>query len=309
MTSHFRKLTKGVGVKMVEGIASSMRSMGKSLDKIGANMEVAKYTNELVPSTRFVAVDGVIPKIAAEGTFVAPTASVVGDVTLGKESSIWYGAKVRGDVNSITIGRRSHIMDRAVVHVAKIQGDISTSIGDNVTVGANSIIHAATLHDGCMIGEGAQVLDGAIIETNAVVAPGAIVTPGTTVSSGEYWSGAPATKERDLDTEELTNIASVAYETASLAVMHAEEQAKDYVQIFEEEDIREKLEPITDEEELARMKEANDQKYDSHNVQGQGLPGQVFNSTLTHPEEGLDLAMKLKYKKKDKYRKQDEKYR
>lgn len=291
MATKFRELTKGVGVKMVQSIAGSMRNMGKSLDSMGAGMEVAKYTEKLVPSTRFVAVDGLIPQIAAEGTFVAPTASVIGDVTIGKESSVWYGAKVRGDVNQITIGRRSHIMDRAVVHVAKIQGDISTHIGNNVTVGAGSIIHAATLQDGCMIGDGAQILDGAVVETNAIVAPGAVVTPGTTVSAGEYWSGTPATKERDANTEEIGAIATTAYETTQLAMMHAMETSKDYLTVKEEEETMELLEQV-DETQIDTR-----DSHERHEINQQGQPGQIYNSTLTHPEEGLDLSMKLKYNK------------
>ena len=123
--------------------------------------------------------------------------------------SVWYGAVLRGDVNKLTVGDQSSIGDRAVVHVAKIQGDFATSIGNMVTIGAGAIIHAATIHDKVMIGESAQVLDGAVVESNSIVEPGAIVTPGTVVNGGELWSGCPAKKVRALTEEEIALITAI----------------------------------------------------------------------------------------------------
>ena len=171
---------------------------------MGKGMEVTKYTEKLVPSTRFVAVDGVAPKVSPESF-----AAVIGNVTLGEASSVWYGAIVRGDVNHVKIGTASSIGDRAVVHVAKIQGDSPTIIGDHVTISAGALVHAATLKDSVVIGEMAQVLDGAVVESNSIVAPASVVTPGTTVKSGELWAGTPAKKVRELTEEEKIGIVTL----------------------------------------------------------------------------------------------------
>lgn len=244
-------------------------------------MEVAKYTEKLVPSTRFVAVDGVAPMVAEYGTFVAPSASVIGDVTIGRNSSVWYGSTVRGDVNKVTIGERTCIMDRAVIHVAKIQGDKPTSIGNNVTVGAGALIHAATLKDLCVVGESAQVLDGAIVESNSIVEPGAVVTPGTVVPSGELWAGAPAKKLRALTPEEIASIPQQARDTLQLAAMHSIETSKDYKTVKEEE---EWIDFLGDDKAEEYTPPAGP---DVDNINGMGHPGRIFNSTLTHPEEGI----------------------
>ena len=180
----------------------------------------------------------------------------------------------------MTIGDRSSIGDRAVVHVAKIQGDFATSIGNNVTVGAGALIHAATLKDGCVVGESAQVLDGAVVETGAVVAPASVVTPGTTVPAAELWSGSPAKKVRQLTPEEVESFTARAIETASLAAEHALENSKDYKQILEEEE-------LADIEQYLDESAPRHDKKDLSDVLGQGHPGHIFRSTLSHPEEGF----------------------
>ena len=152
--------------------------------------------------------------------------------------SVWYGATVRGDVNNVKIGSKTSIGDRAVVHVAKIQGDLPTKIGDNVTIGAGAIVHACTIDDLVVVGESAQVMDGASIGTNSIVAPASIVTPGTTIPSGELWSGSPATKERALTSEEIAEISEAAHDTLELAYLHSVENSKDYKQLVEEEEDR-----------------------------------------------------------------------
>ena len=164
----------------------------KSLDSMGASLEVAKYTERLVPSTRIVSVDSLAPTISPLSKFIAPSANLIGDVTLGANSSVWYGATIRADGNSVSIGDNSNIGDRAVVHIAKIQGDNPTLIGNYVTVQSGAIVHAATLRDYSLVGSGAQILDGSTVGSNSIIQPGAIVAPGTTVPDGEVWSGSPA---------------------------------------------------------------------------------------------------------------------
>lgn len=184
-------------------------------------------------------------------------------------------------MNKITIGDHTAIGDRAVVHVAKIQGDFNTSIGSHVTVGPCAVVHAATLKDNVVIGASAQVLDGSVVESGSMVAPGAVVTPGTTVAAGELWAGSPAKKVRALTDEEKLEIRETAVEHAELAAMHAFENAKDYVQLAADEDaIRDAEERDPDYAQPKDYKDVDD-------VLGQGKPGFIFNSTLTHPEEGL----------------------
>lgn len=192
--------------------------------------------------------------------------------------SVWYGAIVRGDVNQVSIGELTSVGDRAVVHVAKIQGDFPTHIGNHVTVGAGALIHAATLKDACVIGESAQVLDGAVVESNSMIAPASIVTPGTKVGSGELWSGSPAKKVRALTEEEISAIPERALETAALASLHSEENAKDYETILEEAEIADIKEHMPPGAPLKPEKDLSD-------VLGQGHPGRIFRSTLTHPYE------------------------
>jgi carbonic anhydrase/acetyltransferase-like protein (isoleucine patch superfamily) len=112
-------------------------------------------------------------------------------------------------VNHVTIGRASSVGDRAVVHVAKIQGDSPSVIGNHVTISAGALVHAATLKDSVIIGEIAQVLDGAIVESHSIVGPASVVTPGTVVASGELWAGTPAKKVRELTEEEKVQIVTL----------------------------------------------------------------------------------------------------
>ena len=201
--------------------------------------------------------------------------------------SVWYGATVRGDVNNVKIGSKTSIGDRAVVHVAKIQGDLPTKIGDNVTIGAGAIVHACTIDDLVVVGESAQVMDGASIGTNSIVAPASIVTPGTTIPSGELWSGSPATKERALTSEEIAEISEAAHDTLELAYLHSVENSKDYKQLVEEEEDRL-------DRKLRKKAWFDPNIPDPDEVLGQGVPGRIFNSTLTNPEEGLKLNAERK---------------
>lgn len=270
--------------KVALRLSSAMRGMGAALDNMGKQMEVTRYTEKLVPSTRFVSVDGIGPTIA-DDTFVAPSASLIGDVTIGKASSVWYGAIVRGDVNTVTIGDCTSICDGAVIHVAKIQGDIPTTIGDRVLVRSRAMIHAATIGHGCVVGENAQVLDGSVVHDRSFVEPASIVTPGTVIPSGQVWGGSPASYVRDATDDEMSAAADRAERMHRLACEHTAENAKGYEQILEEielADIEEHKEdlPIVGEDLTA--------------VQGQGEPGMIFRDTLSHPEEQINYMTNLK---------------
>lgn len=145
--------------------------------------------------------------------FVAPGASVIGDVVVGSDSAIWFGCTVRGDVNIVRIGARTNIQDNSVVHVSStLQGAF---IGDDVTVGHMALLHACTIGNKVLIGMQACVMDGAIVEDEAMVAAGALVTPGKTVPSRQLWGGRPARFMRDLGEEDVAGIrASAAHYVA-----------------------------------------------------------------------------------------------
>lgn len=131
-----------------------------------------------------------------ENTFLAETAVIIGDVSMGKECSIWYNAVLRGDVNSITLGDRVNIQDNAMVHCTYQK--FPTHLGNNVSVGHNAIVHGCTIHDNVLIGMGAIVMDDCIVESYALIAAGAVVTQGTHIKSGELWAGVPAKKIKDV---------------------------------------------------------------------------------------------------------------
>lgn len=157
---------------------------------------------------------GVSPQIA-EGVFLAETAAVIGDVEIGAGSSVWYGCTLRGDVNSIRIGRNSNIQDGTVIHVSS--AGIGTVIGDDVTVGHLALLHACTVEDLAFVGMKAVVMDGAVVESGAMVAAGALVTPGKRVRRGELWAGSPARKLRDLTAEDVEGFRISAQRYAALA--------------------------------------------------------------------------------------------
>ncbi|HEY0835876.1 MAG TPA: gamma carbonic anhydrase family protein [Azospirillum sp.] len=162
---------------------------------------------------------GVTPTIDST-TFVAPTATVIGDVVIGAESGIWFGCVVRGDVNEIRIGARTNIQDGTVIHVAAAgQG---TYIGDDITVGHMALLHACTLESGCFIGMKACIMDGAHVESGAMVAAGALVTPGKRVSTGQLWAGSPARPVRALSEKDLAYFPVSARQYAALAQIYRE---------------------------------------------------------------------------------------
>jgi carbonic anhydrase/acetyltransferase-like protein (isoleucine patch superfamily) len=140
-----------------------------------------------------------------ETAYVAETAVVIGDVTLGAGSSVWFGAVVRGDVFHIRIGERTNIQDGTVVHVAN--GTHATVLEDEVTVGHNVTLHGCHVERGCLIGMGSIVMDGARIGAQSIVAAGALVSPGTIVPPRSLVLGVPAKVKRQLTDEEVAGLA------------------------------------------------------------------------------------------------------
>lgn len=154
-----------------------------------------------------------------EGVFIARGATVVGDVTLGKGVSVWYGAVLRGDINRIVIGDGSNVQDNAVIHLADDYGAI---LGKYVTVGHSAIVHACQIGDECLIGMGATVLDGAEIGAQCLIGAGALVTPRTKVPPGSMVLGAPAKVVRALTNEERSGLKYWAEKYEANAAYHLE---------------------------------------------------------------------------------------
>ena len=135
--------------------------------------------------------------VMGENCFVTENATVVGDVIVGDDCSIWFNTVVRGDVNSIRIGNKVNIQDGAVIHCTFQK--TTTEIGNNVSIGHNAIVQGCKIHDNVLIGMGAIVMDNAIIEENALIAAGAVVLEGTVVESGSLYAGVPARKVKTVD--------------------------------------------------------------------------------------------------------------
>jgi carbonic anhydrase/acetyltransferase-like protein (isoleucine patch superfamily) len=150
---------------------------------------------------------GILPRLG-ERVYLDPMSSVVGDVELGEDVSIWPFTVIRGDVNFVRIGARSNLQDGTVVHVshdgphAKL-GGFATVIGQDVTIGHRAIVHACRIEDACLIGMGAIVLDGAVVRKHGFLGAGAVLTPGKEVGEGEMWLGSPARFVRRLSDAEI----------------------------------------------------------------------------------------------------------
>lgn len=153
--------------------------------------------------------------------FVAPGATVVGDVTLGEETSIWFGAVLRGDINRIRVGAHSNIQDGSVVH---IDSGYDTTIGEWVTVGHRAIVHACTVADEVLVGMGSIILDGAEIGARSIIGAGALVTGGKKIPPGSLVLGSPAKVVRELTLEEQASIKSWAERYVQLSRVYLAER-------------------------------------------------------------------------------------
>ncbi len=144
--------------------------------------------------------NGKTPKYG-DNCFFAETAVIIGDVEMGNDCSIWYGAVLRGDVHYIKMGNKVNVQDNATIHATYKKSP--TNIGNNVSIAHNAVVHGCTIKDNVLIGMGAVVLDDVVIESNSIIAAGAVVTKGTHVESGSVYAGAPAKKIKEISTELL----------------------------------------------------------------------------------------------------------
>ncbi|MFD0313566.1 gamma carbonic anhydrase family protein [Streptomyces flavalbus] len=161
-------------------------------------------------------IGGKDPKVDAEA-FVAPTASVIGDVTLHAGASVWYGAVLRGDVERITVGAGSNVQDNCTLHA---DPGFPVTVGERVSIGHNAVVHGATVEDDCLVGMGATVLNGAVIGAGSLVAAQALVPQGMRVPPGSLVAGVPAKVRRELTEEERQGVSLNGAVYADLAEAH-----------------------------------------------------------------------------------------
>ena len=160
-------------------------------------------------------VKGINPEFG-NNCFLADNATVVGEVTMGDDCSVWFNAVVRGDVNSILMGDNCNVQDGAVIHCSYQTAE--TVIGNNVSIGHNAVVHGCTLHDNVLVGMGAIIMDHAIIESGSIIAAGAVVLENTVVEANSIYAGVPAKKVKAVDSKR----GDVFERTAKNYIMYAE---------------------------------------------------------------------------------------
>ncbi|WNH08971.1 gamma carbonic anhydrase family protein [Thalassobellus suaedae] len=143
-------------------------------------------------------VKGKLPQIPND-CFIAENATIVGDVVMGNECSVWFSAVIRGDVNFIKMGNKVNVQDGAVIHAT--YKTAPTTIGNNVSIGHNALVHGCTIHDNVLVGMGSIIMDDCIVESNSIIAAGAVLTQNTHVESGSVYAGVPAKKIKDISQE------------------------------------------------------------------------------------------------------------
>lgn len=168
--------------------------------------------------------NGITPQIG-ENCYLSENATIIGDVIIGRDCSIWFNAVLRGDVNSIRIGNRVNIQDGAIIHT--LYKKSVTIIGDNVSLGHNAVVHGAKIEDNCLIGIGAVVLDNAVIGTGSIIAANALVLTGTIVEPNSIYAGVPAKKVKDVAPEQARDIVQrIANDYLMYSGWYKEEDAK-----------------------------------------------------------------------------------
>jgi len=141
---------------------------------------------------------GITPKYG-QNCFFADNATIIGDVTMGDNCSVWFNAVIRGDVHYIKIGNQVNVQDGAIIHATYQKSP--ANIGNYVSIAHNAIVHGCTIHDNVLVGMGSIIMDDAVIESNSIIAAGALISKGTVVKSGSVYAGMPAKKIKDIDTE------------------------------------------------------------------------------------------------------------
>lgn len=253
-----------------------LRVTGQSLDKIGKSLEVSGYTETLNPSLRARKFKKSVPDI--KGAYISNTSAVLGNVSIGAKSQIWYGAIVRGDISAISIGEEVTVGDRSVIRSSNVLKSSPVKIGNSVLIGSGVTVDSCNIEDNCFIGDGASVHEGAKMEKKSMLLPGSSLPEGSVVKTGEVWTGAPAKFLRHILPAELEAHQALITDNIMLASDHAQEAAKGWLQIetdaydFEQENERS---PI-----YYKRLDAEQLSYKLGEQGGHMYPGRIFDSPL-----------------------------
>lgn len=187
-------------------------------------MDHQAHFRERFPGAIILPWEGTWPEIA-DDAFVAPGAVLVGHVTVGYGSSIWFNTTIRGDIAPITIGERSSVQDNTVVHV---NTDAPTSIGNDVTIGHSALVHGTTVHDGALVGMGSLILSYSVVGRNAVIAAGALIPERFEVPEGAIMIGVPAKQRDELGDEQAERLAGIPGRYVRVSRQYIDEIARVY---------------------------------------------------------------------------------
>ena len=197
-------------------ISKPIRSIGVWMDNLGSNM--SGNTDKLCRHRRVLGFKDLKAKLSA-GSWVAPNATIVGDVNVGINATIWYNAVIKGINNKIEIGQASQIFDGVIV-------DGATKIGENTLIFSGSYLNNCTIGDDVIIEMGVTIEDGAVIENKSKISAGSRITSGTVVKSGQLWEGSPAIYTRDLTESDYSRMNNLLVQSAQIAEINAQEQNK-----------------------------------------------------------------------------------
>ena len=198
--------------KAVQNVfAKAIRETGQALDRLACTVAGKEVFKETFSRHRAVMpLFDMAPEVPVDA-FVAPSATIVGDVTLGSGASVWFGAVVRADRGNISIGSKSNIQDRAVI------SGTSTVIGTGVTVGHGALLEGCTIGNGALVGQGAIVQEGSSVGSGSIVAAGAVVLPETVIPAGQLWVGNPATFKKNVTDGDMKTYDAICEKYAKLA--------------------------------------------------------------------------------------------
>jgi gamma-carbonic anhydrase len=208
-------------------VGLAVRETGQALERFGYDLGwvytgLERYREHIFRSQPTAPVNGAIPDVH-KNAFIAPTANVTGDVKIGKGSSVFYNAVIRGDAAPVRIGEGTNVQDGCTISTCLSgvgQEETPVSIGHNVTVGHGATLRGCTIEDQAWVGIGACILEGAKVERGAMIGAGAVVLPGSVIPSSEVWAGNPAKRLRDLKPEEVAFVPRSASLYSDLAKQH-----------------------------------------------------------------------------------------
>ncbi len=251
-----------------------------------SSLLVLFYT--VLPSTTSLPFRNTMPVGMDEASFIAPTASLVGDVKIGKGSCVWYGAIIRGDGNYIKIGEETSVGDGSIIHVATFTGDIAINIGNRVSIGPKTVIHACTIEDGAQIGSGSIVLNGAVVGRGSVLASGSLASPGKKIPAGELWAGTPARMIRKLNNEEKKALDVAIKDHIEHSRIHAAECAKSWEQVAMEEETADNVCEDDDDNSRERDTRGHLELIYMEDKESSPTLGRVFNHELRRDDEEME---------------------